>query len=454
MDTANCKTIRIRRGANLPLAGQPRQEICEGATVRHVAVLGPDYVGMRPTMAVSEGDAVHEGQVLFEDKKAPGVCYTSPGAGRVAAINRGARRALESVVIELSGDARETFAQTPFDRLARLREDKVRRTLLQSGLWTAFRTRPFSKTPAPDATPRAIFVTAIDTHPAAASPEVVVRERPEDFVAGLKVLGRLGGSKVYVCKSPDAVIPGRDLPGVEHVAFRGPHPAGLPGTHIHFLDPVDRYKTAWHLNYQEVMAIGVLFLTGRLDHRRVISIGGPQARDPRLVRARMGADLHELLAAERLEGDNRVVSGSVLGGRIARGALGFLGRYHLQATVLKEDTDSRLFGWYHPGWNLHSVLNLAASKLLPRRRLPLTAGANGSWRPIYPVGSYERVMPLDILATCLLRALAVDDLEQAEALGALELDEEDLALCTYACPGKNDFGPMLRRNLTTMEREG
>ncbi len=438
----------------MPLAGEPRQEICEGALVGRVAILGPDYVGMRPSMAVAEGDAVREGQVLFEDKKTPGVLYTAPGAGRVVAINRGARRALESVVIELSGDACETFPQTSGDRLERLKEEDIRETLVQSGLWTVLRTRPFSKTPAPEAKPRAIFVTAIDTHPLAASPEVVLHERPGDFVAGLKVLGRLGGEKTYVCKSPGTSIPGCVLPGITQVAFEGPHPAGLPGTHIHFLDPASRHKTVWYVNYQDVMAIGSLFLTGRPDHRRVIALGGPQTRNPRLIRTRIGADLGELLDGEMAEGENRVISGSVLGGRIVKGTLGFLGRYHLQATVLREDVDRRLLGWARPGWNVHSVLSLAASKLLPGRRLPLTTAAHGSWRPIFPVDVYERVMPLDTLATFLLRALAVDDVEQAESLGALELDEEDLALCTYVCPGKNDFGPMLRRNLTNMEKEG
>ena len=454
MDTADFKTIRIKKGLNVPLAGVPRQEICEGAPVRRVAILGPDYVGMRPSMAVAEGDTVRQGQVLFEDKKTPGVLYTAPGTGRVVAINRGARRMLESVVIELSTDASETLPQTPGGRLDRLGEEEVRHTLVQSGLWTAFRTRPFSKAPAPDTRPHAVFVTAIDTHPLAAAPEVVIGERPDAFTAGLKVLGRLGGERVYVCKAPGAAIPGGDLPGVQHVAFTGPHPAGLPGTHIHFLDPVGRQKTVWHVNYQDVMAIGALFLTGRPDHRRIIALGGPQVRNPRLLRTRIGADLAELLDGEVEPGDNRVVSGSVLGGRTAAGTLGFLGRYHLQVTVLQEDCCRHLLGWYRPGWNVHSVLNLAASKLLPGRRLPLTTAAHGSWRPIFPIGLYERVMPLDTLPVFLLRALAVDDIEQAEALGALELDEEDLALCTYVCPGKNDFGPMLRRNLTTIEKEG
>ncbi len=454
MHTANCRTIRTGKGLDLPLSGCPRQVIGDGPPVGQVAVLGPDYIGMRPTMAVAEGDAVRLGQVLFEDKKTPGVLYTSPGAGRVAAVNRGAKRALMSVVIELSGDDEVTFERPSGERLEQLDPQGVRDTLLRSGLWTALRTRPFSKVPAPDGTPRAIFVTAIDTHPLAASPEVILAERPDDFAAGLKVLGRLGAENLYVCQSPGADIPGGDVTGVERVAFAGPHPAGLPGTHIHFLCPVGRHSTVWHLNYQEVMAIGVLFLTGRLDCRRVISLAGPQVRNPRLVRTRLGAHLGELLENE-LEGDAvRVVSGSVLSGRAAERSVDYLGRYHLQVTAIPESTDRQLFGWYDLGFKKHSLLNVVASRLLPRRRLPLNTAAHGGRRAIYPIGTYEQVMPMDIIATFLLRALAVGDIERAEALGALELDEEDLALCTYVCPGKNDYGPCLRRVLAAIEKEG
>lgn len=448
------KTIRIRRGFDLPLAGSPRQEIFDGPPIRRVAVLGPDYVGMRPTMAVNEGDSVRQGQILFEDKKTPGVYYTAPGAGRVAAINRGAKRALMSVVIELAGDDQETFTRPAGDRLEQLDAQGVRDLLIRSGLWTAMRTRPFSKVPAPDATPHAIFVTAIDTHPLAASPGVILRERPDAFVAGLKILGRLGGENIYVCKSPGADIPGRDVAGVEQVAFEGPHPAGLPGTHIHFLSPVGHHRTAWHLNYQDVTAIGALFLTGRMDSRRVMALGGPQVRNPRLIRTRLGANLSELVENELEEGEVRVVSGSVLGGRIAEKPLDYLGRYHHQVTVLPEGAERKFLGWYDLGWKKHSTLNVVASRLLPARCLPLSTASHGSQRAIYPVGTYEQVMPLDILATFLLRALAANDVEQAEALGALELDEEDLALCTYVCPGKNDYGPSLRRSLTSIEKEG
>jgi Na+-transporting NADH:ubiquinone oxidoreductase subunit A len=228
----------------------------------------------------------------------------------------------------------------------------------------------------------------------------------------------------------------------------------LPGTHIHFLDPASRKNTVWYINYQDVMAIGSLFVTGRLDQRRVISLAGPAVNDPRLIRTRIGANIDELVDGELAEGENRVVSGSVLSGHTAHGMLAFLGRYSLQISALAEGGQRELFGWYMPWFDKFSVKGVVASKLIPGKKFAMNTTAYGCKRAIVPIGSYEKVMPLDILPTFLLKALATDDLEQAEALGCLELDEEDLALCTFVCPGKGEYGAMLRRNLTTIEKEG
>jgi Na+-transporting NADH:ubiquinone oxidoreductase subunit A len=186
----------------------------------------------------------------------------------------------------------------------------------------------------------------------------------------------------------------------------------------------------------------------------VISLAGPAVRDPRLIRTRLGASIDQLVEGELAEGENRVISGSVLNGYAAEGTMAFLGRYHLQVSALAEGRERKLFGWTMPGLDRFSVRNLFASSLLPKREFPLTTSRNGGPRAIVPVGAYEKVMPLDMLPTFLLRALEVEDVEQAEALGCLELDEEDLALCTFVCPGKGDYGAMLRRNLTIIEKEG
>ncbi len=436
----------------MPIVGAPTQRIEAGRPVRSVAVIGFDYPTMKPTMAVQVGDRVKLGQILFSDKKSEGVHYTAPGAGVVSAVHRGEKRVLQSVVIDLEGDDEITFASYSSDQLEGLSSEQVRENLQQSGLWTALRTRPFSKVPAVDAVPNSIFVTAIDTHPLAADPAVIIAEQAEAFEAGLKVLGNL--AKVFLCKAPDASLPGESLAKVQVEAFSGPHPAGLAGTHIHFLDPVSASKSVWTIGYQDVIAVGKLFTSGRLWVERVVALGGPVVENPRLVRTRLGANLDELTAGELQPGANRVVSGSLLGGRTAHGAFAYLGRYHQQVSCLREGKEREMLHYMRAGVEKHSILNIYVSKLMGGKKFAFSTSTNGSPRAMVPVGNYEEVMPLDVLPTQLLRALIVGDTEVAQKLGCLELDEEDLALCTYVCAGKYEYGPILRDNLTRIEKEG
>lgn len=445
--------IRIKRGLDLPITGAPEQRIQAGRPARSVAVIGFDYHGMKPTMAVQVGDRVKLGQVLFSDKKTPGVVYTAPGAGTVSAIHRGEQRVLQSVVIDLDGDDAVEFARYADAEIDRLDEQLVRQNLIDSGLWTALRTRPFSKVPAIDARPHSIFVTAMDTHPLAADPVVVISEHKEDFARGLRVLARI--APVLVCHADGTQMPCSGLANVRSETFAGPHPAGLAGTHIHFLDPVDAEKSVWSLNYQDTIAIGKLFASGRLWTERFVALAGPMVEKPRLVRTRLGVSLDELTAGELKVGKAvRVISGSVFGGRTSRGACAYLGRYHLQVSCLEEGTEREMLHYLRAGANKHSVMNLYISKLAAGRLFDFTTSTNGSPRAMVPIGNYEEVMPLDILPTQLLRSLIVGDTEMAQKLGCLELDEEDLALCTYVCAGKYEYGPILRDNLTRIEKEG
>ncbi len=436
----------------MPIVGAPTQRIEAGRPVRSVAVIGFDYPTMKPTMAVQVGDRVKLGQILFSDKKSEGVHYTAPGAGVVSAVHRGEKRVLQSVVIDLEGDDEITFASYSSEQLEGLSSEQVRENLQQSGLWTALRTRPFSKVPAVDAVPNSIFVTAIDTHPLAADPAVIIAEQAEAFEAGLKVLGNL--AKVFLCKAPDASLPGESLAKVQVESFSGPHPAGLAGTHIHFLDPVSASKSVWTIGYQDVIAVGKLFTSGHLWVERVVALGGPVVENPRLVRTRLGANLDELTAGELQPGANRVVSGSLLGGRTAHGAFAYLGRYHQQVSCLREGKEREMLHYMRAGVEKHSILNIYISKLMGGKKFAFSTSTNGSPRAMVPVGNYEEVMPLDVLPTQLLRALIVGDTEVAQKLGCLELDEEDLALCTYVCAGKYEYGPILRDNLTRIEKEG
>jgi Na+-transporting NADH:ubiquinone oxidoreductase subunit A len=360
------------------------------------------------------------------------------------------------VVIRLEGDGAENFNRYDAKKLASLNTNQVKENLLASGMWTVFRTRPYSKVPTPESRPHSIFVTAIDTRPLAVRPDVVIKEYRQDFIDGLTVLTHLTEGKVFVCKAPDGDVPTLDSDRCQLAAFEGPHPAGLPGTHIHFLDPVSVAKTVWHLNYQDVIAIGKLFTTGQLWTERVIALGGPPVLKPRLLRTRMGANTNDLLENELEDIECRIVSGSVLSGRRALGMESYLGRYHTQLSVLAEDHTRELLGWLDPRpRNKFSLLNVFFPNRSPQAPAPsLTTTQNGSPRPLVPFGQYERIMPLDILPSQLLRHLLVSDTDTAQALGCLELDEEDLALCSFVCSGKTDYGPVLRKNLTQIEKEG
>lgn len=447
--------IRIRKGLDIPLGGAPKQTIDDANPVDTVAVLGPDTLNLKPAMAVAEGDRVTLGQPLFSDRRNPDVPFTAPGAGVIHAIHRGARRSLQSVVIRLEGDDEQTFASFAAGELSALGRDTVRTSLLASGMWTAIRARPFGRIPAPDAEPRAVFVTAIDSNPHAPDPSHVIDDgNAAAFVNGLQVVARLTDGPVYVCTAPDSAIPLADGSQFRHAEFCGPHPAGLVGTHIHFLHPVGDGKSVWHLGYQDVIAIGRLFTTGRLHTKRIIALGGPMVRAPRLLRTRLGACVTDLVQGELAPGRKRLISGSVLSGRRASGQLAWLGRYHNQVSVVPEGGEREFLAWARPGMRRYSAVRAYASHLFKRDGFELSTSQNGSPRAMVSIGTFEKVMPLDILATPLLKALLVQDTDAARELGCLELEEEDLALCSFVCNGKYEYGPFLRMNLDAIEVDG
>ncbi len=444
--------FKIKKGLDLPITGAPSQVISEGNQVSSVAVFGRDYIDMKPTMMVKEGDRVKLGQTLFTDKKNQGVHFTSPGCGVVKSINRGAKRALRNVVIELDGDDQIEFSKYPADQLANLDEADVVNNLTESGLWTAFKTRPFSKIPAPATKPAAIHVSVMDTNPLAADPMVVIAEDAQAFKEGLIVISRLTDGKVYVSKAVDTDVDVPDM--VEVNEFSGPHPAGLSGTHMHFINPVNTKNIAWTIGYQDVIAIGKLFITGYLNVERVVSLAGPKVIKPRLIKTRLGANTEELVRKEIETGEVRIISGSVFSGQKTHNWASYLGRYHVQISVLQEGRERQLFGWLNPAGEKFSFTNALFSSFNRKKKMAMDTSAHGSPRAMVPIGVYEGVMPLDILPTQLLRALVVMDVDAAESLGALELDEEDLALCSFVDSGKHDFGRALRANLAHIEKEG
>lgn len=449
-DTVDNLTWTFRRGLDLPITGAASDVAPQQTDVRTVGLLGADYIGLKPRLQVEEGDEVAVGSAIFAHKDTPDVMVTSPVAGKVKAVNRGARRALISVEIQRTAGGKPPVdfsgigdASTP---------DGLAERLAASGLWTSFRTRPYSKVPASDARPVAIFVTAMDTEPLSPDAAPIIAEQGEAFSAGLSAIKILSDGATYLCHEPGASIPCPD--GITAATFSGPHPAGLPGTHIHHLHPPTSEAPVWTIWYQDVIAIGHLMQTGTLNPERMVALTGPLCTNPRMMRTIMGASLAELTEGE-LAGDAapRVISGSVLSGRAAAGPGAFLGRYDRQVTLIEEDKEQIPMGWIRPmpgKYAFQPVLGSALSKKL----YAFTSNLNGGRRAMVPTGTFEQLMPQDFLPTQLLRALLVMDTDTAQALGALELDEEDLGLVGFACPAKYEYGLALRDCLTKIEKEG
>lgn len=448
--------FKIKKGLDLPITGTPKEELDLSKNIKTIAVVGPDYIGMKPTMAVQVGDHVKAGQKLFSCKKNEGLVFTSPVAGQVKALNRGEKRAFQSVVIEISGTERETFSKHKSNEASSYSSEEMRALLIESGEWKHLRQRPFEKVAQVDGEASSVFVTAIDTNPLSPNPAFIISQFEKEFSEGLKALSKLPKGKTYLCVEKKTEISAKSLSEVETVTFSGVHPAGNPGTHIHFVDPVHMDKAVWHVGYQDVIAIGHLILTGELMSDKVIALAGPMVKNPRYLKVKRGACMSEVTQGElKEEFSHRVISGSVFNGRKSdQGAFDYLGNFTNQISVIEEDTKRELLGWHSPGFNKFSLKGIYVSALSPSKRFDFTSNTNGSKRAMVPIESFEKVMPMDILPTQLLRAIESRDTDAAIELGALELAEEDLALVTFAAPGKVDFPSVLRENLDMIEKEG
>lgn len=446
-------SFHIKKGLDIPISGSPEQEIRDGGIVTRVALVGDDYVGMKPTMLVSVGDHVLTGQPVFTDKKNPGVTFVAPGTGLVLAINRGPKRKFESIVIGLDGDDAVQHCD-PVDDPASLPPDAIRKLLIDSGMWVSFRTRPFGKTPAIKATPASLFITATESEPLSPHPQTIISEYRDEFRRGLETLVQLLDCPIHYCTAENELLSCEKVDGINYHRFTGPHPSGLASTHIHMIDPVHEEKTVWQIGYQDVISIGYLLKTGQTMTERVVAIAGSGSLRPTLLRTRVGASLIELCRRQVSLDTLRIISGSVLSGRESKGDVTFLGRYHNQISVILDSSGRSIFNWLLPGTKRFSIRPVFAAAFMKPQRFPMNTALWGGRRAIYPLGTYDEVMPLDIIATSLLKSLAAQDTEKSKALGCLELIEEDLGLCGFVCPGKNEFGDDLRAVLTEIEQGG
>lgn len=447
--------IVIKKGHTIRIAGQPRKEVEALSPPGSVALTPSQFRYVKPKLMVREGDPVRRGQPLFFDKVDTRIRWASPGGGTVSKVVYGPRRRLDAVVIDLDRD--EALVTGPvYDKntLTSLGRERVVTTLLDAGCWPMLRQRPFSKIAHPEDTPKAIFVSAASTAPLSPDSDIVVRGRETDFQAGLDVLTNLTGGKVHLVRS--ALSTAAVFAQAKHVELHtveGPHPAGNVGVQIHHIDPIRPGEVVWTVTLQHVIILGHLFLTGQYNPEIVITIGGPGARNPGHLKTRQGVPVSTLTKDRIKPGEQRLISGDPLTGT-TKESDEFLNYYDSVFTVLPVSHKRPFFGWLRLGSSSTKYTLTGAYRSNRQGFFEFSTLQNGDPRALVPIGAWERVLPMNIWPNPLFRAIQANDVEEMENLGLLELDEEDVALCSFACPSKIDLGATVRKGLDVLFKEG
>tara|TARA_B100000035_G_scaffold303228_1_gene301605 strand:- start:2029 stop:3345 length:1317 start_codon:yes stop_codon:yes gene_type:complete len=436
--------IKISKGLDLPISGKPDISITDEPKISSVSLLANDFVGMKPTMLVKENDEVKVGEKLFEDKKNPGIFFTAPAGGLIKSINRGDKRKFLSIEIEISQN--EEFID--FDMGSS--QDEIKNTLINSGLWNVFRTRPFNRTPNISSSPEALFINCCDTNPLSVDPYEIINIDKDSFDKGLETIKQLFDCDIHLTYQNNNFD--NTLSGINYHQFTGPHPAGLVGTHISKIHPVNLNSKVWTANFQDIISIGYLKKNKKIKTTKIISLGGPAVFEPSLIKVRHGSNLDEITAG-KIDDNSRVISGSVLHGHESEGVMKYLGYYDSQVSVIPDEVNEIFLNWLMPGSSLHSKLNVFISSFIKPKKYIFNTSIGGGNRAIVPISSYEEVVPMDILVTQLLKSLVVSDIEMAIDLGMLELVPEDLSLCSYVCPSKYDYSSILMDNLNKLYLE-
>ena len=450
----------LKKGYTIKLAGSTEKTLVDAKKPKLYASQPFDFLGLKPRLEVEEGSAVKIGSPLYYNKEKPEVKFVSPASGKVVKINRGERRKIAEVVIESDGsDAAVDFGSCAEKDLAGLAVDEIKKKLLDSGMWPMIRQRPFSKIANPDLVPRDIFITGMDTAPLVADPEFILQDEEEYFNAGLKIIRRLTEGKVYLSLNgevKDHLSFLQNPEGVEVHEFSGKHPAGNLSVHIHHIAPINIGDIVWYVNAVDIPLIGKLFLNGTFPTERIVAVSGSavEAEIRKYYRTWDGADVQTLVNEGNLTQDYvRIITGNILRGRKIP-EHGFIGFYNRTLKIIPESKERELFGWLTPGLDQESFSRTFLSKYFRRSEYIKDTRIHGGKRAFFQTGDYEKMLPMDIYPAQLVKSIMAGEIEDMLALGLLEVDDEDFALCTYICPSKIDFGEHIRKGLDVLELEG
>ncbi|RMH62098.1 MAG: Na(+)-translocating NADH-quinone reductase subunit A [Calditrichaeota bacterium] len=448
--------FKLKKGFDIKLAGVAEKRVVELPAPKKVAIKPQDFPGLKAKLEVKEGDSVKLGTPLFHAKAHEAMKFVSPVSGTVKQIKRGERRALMEIVVVSDGKQESVSVDLPGKGAGR---DALVAALLAGGVWPFIIRRPFSKIAHPTETPRDIFISGMDTGPLAPDMALVMQGLEEDFQAGLDALAQLTDGKVYLGidgRNRDAVPAFSNASGVEKHFFSGPHPAGNVGVHIHHIKPIRSGEVVWTVKPYGVAMIGRFLKTGVFPTERVVAVAGSSVKEPVHYKTQTGVSVEDLFEQNGVvDEEPRYISGNVLTGKRVL-ANGFVGFYDNLLTVIPEGPRERkLLGWYLPGFKVPSHSRTFMSRWFnPSGPYKANTLLNGGHRAIVMSGDYESVMPMDIYPVFLVKSVLANDFTEMEGLGILELDEEDVALCSYICPSKTDFGGIIRQGLDLIEKEG
>ena len=439
-------SITIKKGHNIKIAGKPKLQIEKHSLLSTVAIHPSSFRYVKPKLMVKEGEKIGLGNPLFFDKLMPEVKWPSPGGGTVQEIRYGPRRVIEKVTVALDSEE-ETMEEKTYreDEISGLGRDEVKKRLMASNLFPFILRRPFGKVANPEETPRDIFISAVNSAPLSPDLDLVLQQQMVQFQAGLDALGRMTDGSLHVTVGRGSTT-FQELKNCKLHTIAGPHPSGNVGIQIHHVAPIAPNDVVWTLDAQHVCIIGKHFLTGKFDPSLIVALGGPGTVSGAHLRSRLGASIQTVLRDRLSISENRIVSGDVLTGRTSSEE-GHLGFYHGCISVVPKSDKRTFLGMIHPGSpKMH--YSLTNAYLGGRMNdFGFTTLNNGSERPLVPIGAWEAVLPMDVLPNELYRAVVAEDIDLMEKLGILECLEEDLALCSFACPSKVDVGGMIRHGL-------
>ena len=469
-------TITIRQGLDLPIGGAAEMLLSDARSLTTYAVKPTDFVGLTPRLLVEEGDILAAGDALFCDKNDERIRFTSPVSGQVKAIVRGEKRRLLEVVVEAdfksAGSAGSDYKSSPTPHTP----EEIKSAMLQCGLWTSLRQRPFGTVANPDDKPKAIFVSAFNSAPLAPDYDFVMQGKEKWLKKGLDALTQLTDGKVHICFRPGQrlakQLPTEQLNNSQLTThyIKGPHPSGNIGTQIAHIDPINKGEVVWTMNLQDVAVLGELVATGVYNPEKIIAVAGPDIKHPHYYRVKAGACMAEIIKGQLLNSDypkidaddaakaNRIISGDILSGtQIASD--GFLGAYDDLVSILPEGDYYDFMGWLMPGFRKYSFSRTFLSGILSTLNTKLSTykfdtNTHGDERPLVFTGNFERVFPFDIYPTQLIKACIIGDIELMENLGIYEIEPEDFALCEFIDTSKTDIQAIIREALEKVRKEG